>query len=286
MNEMQERREENGKTDERGQWFVSALPLLGQGLTEILQTAREWDWPGVELVMDGEVWQHPGGAIQHIRKNLPGENLPITLHAPVFEINLANPLYPEQRLLAERQYVGALVTAAELGAGHVVIHPGYGSRTYDRDRAQSFAREHLGRLCKMAERLGVLMVVENAGVGPAALFDQNEFAALIEEFYSPYCGAIVDIGHAFANGWDLPGLFAALGDRVRAVHIHDNSGSADEHLPLGHGHLPWAEVERAIRALPSPVHQVIEYREDTDLEVIRSHVARLTGRERAKAGGI
>ncbi|MDI3327919.1 MAG: sugar phosphate isomerase/epimerase family protein [Alicyclobacillaceae bacterium] len=259
---------------ERKRWFVSALPLLGRGPAEVLAAAREWEWPGVELVMDGAEWQRPDGAAGEIRRALGGREIPVSLHAPVFEINLANPLYPELRLLAERQYMNALVTGAGIGAKHVVVHPGYGSRTYDRRRAQEYAREHLERLCTAAERLGVLLVIENAGIGPAALFDQEEFEKLIREFASPFCGAIVDVGHAFANGWNIPALLGALGDRVRAMHLHDNHGDADEHLPAGEGRVDWAAVRRAIDALPGPVHLVLEYREDTDLSVFRSHLAR------------
>jgi sugar phosphate isomerase/epimerase len=33
-----------------------------------------------------------------------------------------------------------------------------------------------------------------------------------------------------------------LGDRISHVHIHDNVGKKDEHLPLGKGTINWKQV--------------------------------------------
>ncbi|MDD2912760.1 MAG: TIM barrel protein, partial [Candidatus Bipolaricaulis anaerobius] len=39
---------------------------------------------------------------------------------------------------------------------------------------------------------------------------------------------------------------AALGERLVHVHLHDNRGERDEHLPLGRGSLPWRAAWAAL----------------------------------------
>ena len=51
---------------------------------------------------------------------------------------------------------------------------------------------------------------------------------------------VLDIGHAFVAGV-LDG-FLEMKDRIIEVHFHDNDGSADSHLCLGDGVVPWPKV--------------------------------------------
>ena len=44
-----------------------------------------------------------------------------------------------------------------------------------------------------------------------------------------------------------------------AIHIHDNSGVADEHLPVGEGTIKWEGIFAAIKELSDHCQLILEY---------------------------
>jgi sugar phosphate isomerase/epimerase len=65
---------------------------------------------------------------------------------------------------------------------------------------------------------------------------------------SPQARFCFDAGHAHAFGDSAPGLWIdALGDRLGEIHIHDNRGKTDEHLPVGEGSIPFRELFALLR---------------------------------------
>ena len=65
----------------------------------------------------------------------------------------------------------------------------------------------------------------------------------------PDLGLHLDVGHANlrvpANTTEP--ILARFGGRLRHVHLHDNKGDADLHLPLGAGSIDVPRMVRAIR---------------------------------------
>ena len=78
-------------------------------------------------------------------------------------------------------------------------------------------------------------------------------------------GACLDIGHwhAFADGArkaDLADWLSALGAFPMHLHLHDNDGSADQHLGLGEGRNT-AAVRRAAGSVADTVYPFFRYQE-------------------------
>lgn len=46
---------------------------------------------------------------------------------------------------------------------------------------------------------------------------------------------------------DLDEWLLPLKDKIREMHIHDNHGKSDEHLPLGRGIFPFRELKSFIK---------------------------------------
>ncbi|MFQ8840324.1 MAG: hypothetical protein ACLR8P_04675 [Clostridium fessum] len=71
---------------------------------------------------------------------------------------------------------------------------------------------------QLCEEAGTQVVVENAGVLERGnrLFDEQEFIDLCRrEQYA----VLIDIGHAWANGWSLKRVVNALADQIVAYHL-------------------------------------------------------------------
>jgi sugar phosphate isomerase/epimerase len=75
----------------------------------------------------------------------------------------------------------------------------------------------------------------------------------------------LDVGHAFIENRmrGVRDYIAAFGDRLAHVHIHDNHGKQDEHLPLGKGKIDTREVIKLLKD--------INYDRTITFEVFSSH---------------
>ena len=72
--------------------------------------------------------------------------------------------------------------------------------------------------------------------------DPEVFVQIFKGIDSPKIRCCFDIGHAYFNGRSvsLNRWIDVLGKYIGHVHIHDNNGNHDEHLPLGQGAIPLA----------------------------------------------
>lgn len=71
---------------------------------------------------------------------------------------------------------------------------------------------------------------------------------LLSALASPQVRFCFDTGHANAFGGAPLGLWIeTLGDLLGEIHIHDNHGTADEHLPVGEGNFPFRELFAMVR---------------------------------------
>jgi sugar phosphate isomerase/epimerase len=64
---------------------------------------------------------------------------------------------------------------------------------------------------------------------------------MLDSIGSHNIGFTFDVGHANTVGL-VDDFLNLLKGRISHVHIHDNSGKKDEHLPLGKGTVNWKQV--------------------------------------------
>jgi len=77
-------------------------------------------------------------------------------------------------------------------------------------------------------------------------------------------GMLLDLGHlniAFKKGLieekDYLSYFKALPFKIIEIHIHDNDGETDQHLPPGRGNTEYAEIFKALKASGNLAKDVI-----------------------------
>jgi len=174
---------------------------------------------------------------------LPSYDLELSVHAPFLDINIAAFTEVSRRLAVSR-VESTMETAVELDAEVVTLHPGYRgpASKYDPDRAFRLNRESLERIDLKARDLGIRPALENMpfegfilGATPQELLD------MLEGLDMDIC---FDIGHANQTGTIED--FIPLSSRFANMHIHDNLGKKDDHLPLGEGTVGYPGVLRRI----------------------------------------
>lgn len=144
----------------------------------------------------------------------------------------------------------AIAGAVEVGAGVLVWHGakrGEVATAEDRERFLAVAAERAAA-CAAA---GVELAVEN--VSWCVLGDVREVAAFAARLpglgeAGRHLGFAFDPFQAAEAGANPFMLLAAMGDRVRDVHLSDRreDDPAARHLPPGEGDLPWPALVRAI----------------------------------------
>jgi sugar phosphate isomerase/epimerase len=136
---------------------------------------------------------------------------------------------------------------AELGAGVVNVHPDPMPSVIPRADVARGNAEAVAALADDAAAAGVRLMVENMG---RSFGTADELRPLFEA--APDALFHLDVGHAHLGR--LPEdpnrtaeLVEAFGRRLAHVHVHDNLGIEDLHLPLGAGSIDWPDVARALR---------------------------------------
>lgn len=178
----------------------------------------------------------------------------LSIHGPCVAINLADPAHVDYARIFSKTFA----YAKKCGAEFVVVHTNE-LWSGDRKAIQELVIKRLEDIMLLAEKNGVKMVIENVGLRTkdSVLFNRSEFFSLFDRF--PKAGALLDVGHAHVNGWDVADTVRVLGDRLVACHVHDNDGNGDAHLPVGQGNVDWNGYFAAVKECAPKSVQVMEY---------------------------
>jgi len=169
-----------------------------------------------------------------------------------------------RRIEAMDELKRVIDVANDLPYSRLILHMG-GSRETADPRKRDAAFSSLEHLVLHARHAGVTICVENtlSEMGaPAylrAFVDETRLTGLRFNF---------DIGHAHLA--ELPvedridKSFAPLHDLVSSVHLHDNHGEKDEHLPPYDGTIDWPNAIKTLQSAPQTgLPLVLELKEKT-----------------------
>ncbi len=206
----------------------------------------------MELALDP-----PQGHYQRIREQssailraLRGHNLGLICHLPTF-VHTAD-LADSIRRASVEEIIRSLEVADDLGARKVVLHPGVikGLALHVLDQALDLALESLGQIARCARALGTTVCVENMFPGVGPFIEPDDFRPIFEAF--PEFRMVLDLGHAHIgdlHGDRIERFIRRWGDRLDHLHVSDNHGLRDDHLPLGDGSLPLADCVAALHRI-------------------------------------
>ncbi len=144
-----------------------------------------------------------------------------------------------------------LEPCAKLGVETIVVHPNVAPQGQTDERAEaskSRIRQSMATAGDIARPFGLRIAFENmnsAGRSQpcGAMAQLRELADGLPD----NVGLCLDTGHAFANGLDLASEVRDSGDRLIALHVHDNDGEVDRHWPPGRGKIDWPPFLEALR---------------------------------------
>ena len=172
-----------------------------------------------------------------------------------------------RRIEAMDELKRVIDVADDLPYARLILHMG-GSRETADPRKRDAAFSTLEHLVLHAHHAGVTICVENT---TSEMGDPHYLRAFVDETRLTGLRFNFDIGHAhLADGPEedrIEKSFAPLRELVSSVHLHDNHGDKDEHLPPFDGSIDWAGAIKTLQSAPqTSLPIVLELKEKTGPE--------------------
>jgi sugar phosphate isomerase/epimerase len=169
------------------------------------------------------------------------------VHAPFFDLN-PGALDPLIRQATAQRLGQCLRFAGLLRADLMIVHPGVDKWRYPglEDTWLNLALEFFPPLVEQAEHSDCRLAIEN-------IYEESPdtLVRLADGIDSDWFGHCFDAGH-----WHLFGRrpmaewLTSISPRLLHLHLHDNHGRADEHLPVGDGTIDFNPLVMHLRTRP------------------------------------
>ena len=186
-----------------------------------------------ESILDGDNWQEN---VLRLKEKIEEKHLvPCMSHLP-FRFDYASPIPAHEHPMTYR----AIDACSLLGIPYAVCHP---LRADDKEKTMLVEKtiEVFTPLQQYATARGVSLAMEN--------MKNTTAEQLVEIVDRVGCVACWDTGHANFGGIPQGESIRKLGKRLKALHINDNYGLADNHTPPYLGTVNWNEVMDALKEI-------------------------------------
>ena len=179
---------------------------------------------------------------------LASRSMSIICHLPTF-VSTAD-LTDSIREASLSEMFNSLEVAAELGSKKVVLHPGHigGLGIYVRETALAHANNSLAAIIDCAQTLGLDVCLENMFPKCRAFVEPADFVEILQQF--PDLKLTLDTGHANLGkpgGRRILEFIEKFGQRIGHLHVSDNFGERDDHIPLGAGTIDFPKIVKALK---------------------------------------
>lgn len=162
---------------------------------------------------------------------------------------------PQQREERMEKMKRSVLATELLGCRYLVVHPimPFGveelgtenaPKTWDLNRAFFF------ELLPFAKAHGVTVCLENMPMRRFSLATPEQILSFVEQMNDESLRICLDTGHvAVFPQLSVGDEVRRLGDLIKVLHVHDNPGDGDAHLPPKSGIIDWEDTARALREI-------------------------------------
>jgi sugar phosphate isomerase/epimerase len=214
-----------------------------------------------EIFLDGDALDRARpGELKEVYRALNRNGRTITIHGPYMDLSPGG-ADEKVRLTTVERYRQTFEAVKELRPMALVLHSGYDQRRFDGDVGLWLGQSEKTwpEFIKKAERLNTVIAVENIfDEGPAPL------KALMDSLNTPNFRICLDAGHLnlFSEA-PMEEWFQEIGGFVAEVHVHDNRGEIDDHLPAGDGIIDFQKFFRLLKEFsPEPIYTIEPHGEE------------------------
>lgn len=226
-----------------------AMNLPTKPILEEIEVLGKLGFDYIELTIDA-----PEATPEKIQKDknkikdaLSTHQLEIMGHLPTF-ISIAD-LYESIRKASIDENIMALEAGLELGIKKFVIHPATlrGIAKQVKDKANKYAEKSLSAILRKADELNVTLCIENMFPETHGATEPHEFEKIFQKY--PALRFTLDVAHAHIGTKKnrSPEFIRRFADKLAHLHISDNYGKDDSHLPVGAGMIYFWKIFKELK---------------------------------------
>ncbi len=195
---------------------------------------------GVEIYANNDVIDDLDmNHVNKISKRLQDNNIACTVHAPYMDLSPAG-FDKTIKSISMDKIKKSVEMANILRAKQIVCHPGYDKWRFDHNE-QLWLDSSIDTWSEILKEAG-----DSLAVALENIFEEtpSTFISLFEYFKNKNLCFCFDSGHfnlfsvISLRDWLVP-----LQEFIIEMHLHDNHGKRDEHLPIGRGTFPFRELK-------------------------------------------
>ncbi|MBS3815358.1 MAG: sugar phosphate isomerase/epimerase [Hadesarchaea archaeon] len=193
--------------------------------------------------------------ISELKSTIKNLDLKVRIHGRFWDLNPISQ-YPQIREIALNRTLESIEVCEELNGDVVTIHPG---RCWFRENQELFREykenyhEYIREIEEKAREKGIMIGVETGAQEIDLPHGTEEYNEILDKFKN--VGITLDVGHAFIatqTGEEnnpekgVVELIEELNGGLINVHLHDNFGQNDQHLPLKEGKINFNTILKAL----------------------------------------
>jgi sugar phosphate isomerase/epimerase len=168
----------------------------------------------------------------------------VTFHGPFMDLR-PGAIDPKIRQVSLERFRRVFEIAASFLPRAIVFHPSYDEKYYVSSGIKWLENsvDTWTQIIPLAQGLDTRVALENVYEA-----DPGYVGLLLDALPLERFGFCFDTGHfnVFATS-SLESWVDRLGSRLIEIHLHDNQGTLDEHLPVGEGSFPFARFFSILR---------------------------------------
>jgi sugar phosphate isomerase/epimerase len=180
----------------------------------------------------------------------------VIIHGPFLGIRYTYNDYLLRKAVFKRMQM-TYKLVKELNPDIIVLHSGFSEemRSFNLEdlwlnETANFWKKEIYKYEKVNTRIVIENIVEDE---PSLLMELHDIVG------SKFFGLCLDVGHTniFSN-LPIKEWISKMGKRLHYVHLHDNSGKEDEHLPVGRGNINFDDIFNKLKEVIPDVQVSLE----------------------------
>jgi sugar phosphate isomerase/epimerase len=181
---------------------------------------------------------------EEVAKRIAEAELSVTFHAPFIDLR-PGAIDPKIRQVTKDRLQQVFDLVYYFHPLTVVCHPSFDKRYYA-SHQQAWLENSIetwNYFLPLAEETKTIIALENVYER-----DPSPLTKLLDALSSPRIRFCFDTGHCnFFSRAPFASWIEEMSPYLCQLHIHDNSGSADDHAPVGEGNFPFAALFALLR---------------------------------------
>jgi len=201
-------------------------------------------------------------------KNLTSSyNFDYTVHSPFSDINISS-LNKSVRKESIRQVKYSIFAVNEIGGKILTFHPGRHSAatSKSRENTKKMLFDSLKEISDYNKDYGVTIALENMpDTFITTMKVSKEVLEVLENKQLLGIKHTMDVGHLETNNVDIGEYIYDLRNYLIHIHLHDNFGEFDNHLPLGDGNINFPRIFRTFKEINYTGRIILEMTKTEDI---------------------